>query len=334
MRLRRALRQPGAFTLVELLVVIAIIGILVALLLPAVQTAREAARRMTCTNNLRQVGLAILNYESANREFPPGLVRQPENASGSGPGKLYHPFVVFTLPYLEEGAKFNLYDFDISWNEQPVVVLQQLRSPLPTYQCPSDTTRFMIQTSADSTNSDSFDDAKGSYGVNWGTFEYGDQYDDLFFTGTPAASTPRKDRRRAPFDANYGAKVSRITDGTSKTFALMEIIQAPSEGEGVDRRGRIWNHITGTYQVMTRFTPNSSETNSDRSICVNRPNQALPCLNSPVEARMYLTSRSRHSGGVNVVRCDASAEFITDDVDPLAWKAQSTCNGGEVVSAP
>ncbi len=325
-------KQRNGFTLVELLVVIAIIGVLVALLLPAVQKARAAAQRISCTSSLRQIGLAILNYESANRKLPPGLVRQPEGASGAGPDKLYHPFVVFTLPYLEEGAKFSLYDFNVSWNQQPVEVLRQLRSPLPTYSCPSDTQRFMLQTSGDSTNSAAFEDAKGNYGVNWGSLEYGDQYDDIFFTGTPAAPTAKKDRRRAPFDENYGARIAQITDGTSKTFAMMEMIQAPSEpGGGVDRRGRIWNHISGTYQLTTRFGPNSAESNSDRGVCVSRPGEDLPCLSSGVENRMYLTSRSRHDGGVNIVRCDNSTTFISNDIDLAVWKGQSTRNGKEVV---
>lgn len=323
----------AGFTLVELLVVIAIIGILVALLLPAVQQAREAARRLSCSNGLRQIGLAILNYESANSRLPPGSVRLPEGASGSGPDKLYHPFVVHTLPYLEEGPKFNLYDFETSWNEQPVAVLQQLRSPLPTFHCPSDEQRFMLQTSGDATNSADFQDSKGNYGVNWGSFEYRDQYDDIFFRGAPAATTDRKDRRRAPFDENFGAKMGQLKDGTSKTFAMLEMLQAPSEvGQPVDRRGRIWNHISGTYQITTRFTPNSQEDNSDRTVCADRPEQSLPCLNSTVEGRMYLTSRSRHTGGVNIVRCDDSVTFISDGVDPAVWKAQSTRDGGEIVS--
>ncbi len=328
-------RKRRGFTLVELLVVIAIIGVLVSLLLPAVNAVREAARRTQCMNNIRQLGIGIINYESANRRLPPGLIRQPPGASGSGPGTLYHPFVVFTLPFLEEGPKFSLYDMKVSWNLQPVPILQQLSSPLPTYQCPSDTTRFMLTTTGDNTNSDDFNDAKGSYGVNWGSWEYNDQYDDIFFRGRPATTTDRKDRRRAPFYENFGAKISQIKDGTSKTLAMMEMIQAPSEiGQPADRRARIWNHIAGTYQLTTKFLPNSDEENSDRSVCVSRPREELPCQASNVEGLMYLTSRSRHPGGVTVVSCDSSVQFISDEVDELIWKAFSTKDGGESVGAP
>jgi hypothetical protein len=244
--------------------------------------------------------------------------------------------VVFTLPYLEEGAKFSLYDQKLSWNFQPVQILEQLRSPLPTWQCPSDTTRFMFQTSSDPTNSSSFRDAKGSYGVNWGTLNYGDQFDDQFFTGSSAAFSPLKDKRRAPFDENYGAKLRQIRDGTTKTLAMMELIQAPSEfGQTVDRRARIWNHIEGTYQITTQFTPNHAQTSSDRSACADRPLEKLPCENAPGGGgALYLTSRSRHPGGVIVILCDSSVQFITDGVDQRVWKSYSTEDGGEVVEAP
>ena len=111
-------RRREAFTLVELLVVIAIIGILIALLLPAVQAAREAARRIQCANNLKQLGLALHNYHAAMRSFAPGAVGvDPNTASYSG-GRIRTPFCVFVLPYIEATAQYNLYDFSKHWYQQ------------------------------------------------------------------------------------------------------------------------------------------------------------------------------------------------------------------------
>ncbi len=343
---RPALRAAAfrAFTLVELLVVIAIIGILVALLLPAVQSAREAARRTSCKNQMRQHGIAMMNFHDSHKSFPPG-VGYDSNGTAATSDDIYHPFCVFTMPYMEEGSRFALYNQKVSWNKQPLAVLQQIATALPTWQCPSDEARFMLNAVNDGTNSADTKDAKGSYGLNYGSFRYNDSYDDQALTGQTAAFDPQKDENRGVFffvnrgsgatavRKGFGAKISQITDGTSKTLAMMELIQAPSEDPGmVDRRGRIWNgEVATTYQVMTQFTPNSSEGSSDRGTCIDRPDQGLPCLTSGADATSYLTSRSRHPGGVNVVMCDASVQFISDDIDSLAWKSASTRNGGETV---
>ncbi|MEO0530696.1 MAG: DUF1559 domain-containing protein, partial [Planctomycetota bacterium] len=309
--------QPGrastpsriGFTLVELLVVIAIIGILVALLLPAVQAAREAARRTSCVNQMRQHGIALQNFHDVNGELPPGVFKDDMGTS-AGNDDVIHPFVVYTMPYLEEGVKFSLYDFDTSWNEQELEILLQLRSPLPTYQCPSDESYCMIETlppsSADD-RSDEFDDCKGSYGINWGSFQFNNQFNYARLIGGGFPPPGFKTRRRAPFDENFGARLGQISDGTSKTLAMMEMRQTRSDTAGeVDRRARLWNGETsGTYQITTRFSPNNSEVSSDRSVCVNRPEEGLPCEVSS-GAAAYLTSRSLHPGGVNVVLCDSS----------------------------
>ena len=123
------IRHPNlAFTLVELLVVITIIGILIALLLPAVQAAREAARRMQCSNNLKQVGLAALNYESVNQMLPIGAIRRPS---------AYCSVFVRLFPYIEQQAMFDVYDFKVDpWKPQNANVVAQLISTLC---CPSDT---------------------------------------------------------------------------------------------------------------------------------------------------------------------------------------------------
>ncbi len=335
--LMRASRSPQpvrAFTLVELLVVIAIIGILVALLLPAVQAAREAARRTSCKNQLRQHGIALQNYHDVTGSLPPGVFRDDMGTS-AGNDDVIHPFVIYTLPYMEEGTKFSIYDLNTSWNKQEIEVLSQLRSPLPTWQCPSDQQHCMIATTGDATLSDQFDDCKGSYGINWGTFQFNDQWDDATITQSLAAFSERKDRRRGVFDINFGAKFSQVPDGTSKTLAMMEMRQTPSEDvSAVDRRARIWNgEVSGTYQLMTRFTPNSQDPDSDKSsTCVNLEAQGLPCQ-SVGAGSAYLTSRSNHPGGVNVVLCDSSVQFVNDNIEPLVWIAASTRNGEEVTEA-
>ena len=293
-----------AFTLVELLVVIAIIGVLIALLLPAVQAAREAARRSQCTNNMRQLGIALQNYHSANKQFPPGSlghrnpnrITQPRQVSNPGdPGFIpFTPHVVFMLPYLEESAKFNLYNRNLDWNRQPVAVLEQLRSPLPTYQCPSDEGQQMFAVGNDSSNSDAFDDHKGNYGVNWGSWEFLDQFDQSVLPNATANVNTLEDNRRAPFAVGWGASIKNITDGTSNTFAMLEMLQAPSEdGGSVDRRARIWNHVAGTYQITSKLAPNDQE--GDRSVCQDRRELGLPCApGNPSENVMHIAARSNH----------------------------------------
>lgn len=337
------LKQPTratGFTLVELLVVIAIIGILVALLLPAVQAAREAARRSSCKNQLRQQGIALMNYHDTNKSFPPGGQSLDANQDPVSPtnqvphpdGRIYHPFVIFTMPFMEEGTRFSLYDMSRSWNDQDLDLLDQLGSPIATWSCPSDEQFSMISTAAGNDGSVLFDDAKGSYGLNWGSNTLTNQFDDILIGGAPAAPTFRKNRRRAVFDRNFGAKMAQIPDGTSKTLAMMEMLQSPSDDPiRVDRRARIWNgEVGGTYQLTTRHTPNTSEPDRLPGYAgVDLPDLKLPHVNSG-ETNTVLSSRSRHPGGVNVVLCDASVHFISDGIEPLVWLTAAVRDDGEL----
>lgn len=337
---RRSLSRTRSlgFTLVELLVVIAIIGVLIALLLPAVQSAREAARRSSCTNNMRQLGIAHLNYESTNARLAPGSLghRDPSNiaAGNRDPNKPFTPNIVFLMPYLEEAARFELYDSTVDWNKQDLAILKAIGSPLPTYQCPSDEPRIMLVTEGggDGTNSEEFDDAKGNYGVNWGQFAYIDQFDQRSI-GQNFNINTKDDHYRAPFGIGWGAKLSQLVDGTSNTFAMFEMIQAPSESvQTVDRRARIWNHVPGTYQISTIRLPNSDD--GDVTVCTNNPELLLPCVKSSNENNMSLSARSRHTGGVVSLMCDASTHFVRDDIELRVWQALSSINGEEVAALP
>ena len=297
-------RVASAFTLVELLVVIAIIGILIALLLPAVQAAREAARRSSCLNNLKQLGLAMHNYAGANAEqLPPGNLISPNPRT---------PFCVFVLPHLEEGAKFALYDFENSWHRQPNSVQEAVFGYLPVYHCPSD--ESLLKNSGSAISSGQIPPRhKGNYGVNWGIQTYG------------------REDREGPFGKNFGARFSQITDGLSKTLAMAELIQAPSPNSQIrDNRGDLFNEDGSNYQVMTILSPNSPE--PDEGDCFPQENIGLPCITTGSNNRIHNASRSRHSGGVNAMLCDGSVDFFTDDIDIQIWRGMSTRSGGEVAS--
>ena len=216
-------RASGGFTLIELLVVIAIIAVLIALLLPAVQSAREAARRIQCTNNLKQIGLAFMNYESANTTFSPTTILIPcPNVVGSfgGPaaavsggtncGGYESSWSAFarSLPFMEQGNFYNAINFDFTYSGPPNTTLTA--TPLAFLYCPSDPGSHIDDGSLGGTG-----DATTSYGtcdgdwyvwsVNWGTPPY---------TAGP--------QNRSLFGPNYARRIASITDGTSNTLAASE----------------------------------------------------------------------------------------------------------------
>jgi prepilin-type N-terminal cleavage/methylation domain-containing protein/prepilin-type processing-associated H-X9-DG protein len=346
---RQDIRRRRGFTLVELLVVIAIIGILVALLLPAIQAAREAGRRADCINKLHQLGIALHNYESAHKKFPPGIVgydptkNNIQSYPNSDPNNPHEaPFVVFILPYMEEAALFAAYDFEIDVQKQYNSPGSPVGKQLASFQCPSD-----IPQDAGACSGAAGEDWKGNYGLNWGAYNTLCQRgkvipDPLYPLGAAdmdclPPGPPPAFIRRAPFHIEFGAKISQITDGTSHTLAMMEMVQTPAEsGSGAcDRRSRIWCEKPGCYTLMTRNTPNSSR--EDEGNCREDLHDA-PCNDLPNQATARVAShnasRSRHPGGVNVLMCDSSTHFVNDDIDVLVWRAMSTMAGGEVYDSP
>ena len=305
------LRNRG-FTLIELLVVIAIIAVLISLLLPAVQSAREAARRIQCVNNLKQMGLAIHNYNNSYERFPMGAVGRSPLTGQPPAGVAYRrPFCIAIYPYLEQTSIYNSYNNNVGFNlpENATARLAKINA----WQCPSDVT-YLFNEGGNSLTT--VMDYKGSYGVNWGANE--------FFNQGPG---------RSPFWISYGASIAEISDGTSNTLAMMEMLQVPQPNgvSPVDRRARIWNDEPGCYQLSTRIAPNSSL--PDIGQCRNAIELQAPCTNVADTLVYSLGSRSRHPGGVNTLLCDGSVRFVKNTVNLSSWQALGTMRGGELISA-
>jgi prepilin-type N-terminal cleavage/methylation domain-containing protein len=311
-------RDRRAFTLVELLVVIAIIGILVALLLPAIQAAREAARRTQCINNMKQLGLAQQMYHDTYKNLPIDVVG---NQKGTAT-----PYLQL-LPFMENSAIKDAYHFDKRPQEDANISL--LRGEMPEFRCPSADSYTMEVAGG----GESAGDRKGSYGLNYGYGTYA-QLQDGFSAATRAAALARRGPFWAdPDDATKadGKKLNfkGIIDGLSKTYLMLELIQTPSDTPGSqDRRGRLWIYGYASYQIMTRMSPNSSspdvgqclESNSYLAPCKRLQGNAGPCING---------SRSKHPGGVVALKCDGATEFVSNDIDLNVWRANSTIAGSD-----
>lgn len=302
-------RRFAGFTLVELLVVIAIIGILIALLLPAIQAAREAARRNGCLNNMKQLALANHNYIDARKAFPPGTPGW--NGTWTNGGNDRVPYVRHIFPFIEETARDRLYNDALGWPNQGAN-LAIIAAPIQLFQCPSDETVIA-----------GLGDAKGNYGINWGARTY-----------TPTD----KVKGRGPFGwGTFVCKIRNVSDGMSKTMFMMEMIQAPDSG---DNRARIWNDADCNSMVNALLTPNAtandqSSVSGSTPTCKDRPDLYLPCTSTGVSrANGHMASRSRHTGGVHVALCDGSARFVIDEIELDTWKAAATIGGGEVATLP
>ena len=299
------LRLRG-FTLIEVLVVIAVISVLMALLLPAVQASREAARRTMCRNNLKQLGVALHNYHEAHRRFPPGLIGKDPFTDNKISNRT--AFVAFLLPYIGEETRARRYDYEKDFADQFDVIIPKV----VLYQCPSDESRRQFVSGNAGQNSSEY---KGNYGLNWGSQDYFQQF--------PVVGV------RAPFYVAYGASLADITDGSSQTLLMLEMLQAPADpGQISDRRGRIWSAGAAAFQISARFPPNSVQ--KDKGQCADRPELKLPCQPDTPDGNDYMGTRSHHTGGVHTLMGDGAVRWLSENVSLKVFQSASSINGREV----
>jgi prepilin-type N-terminal cleavage/methylation domain-containing protein len=310
------------FTLVELLVVIAIIGVLVALLLPAVQAAREAARRNKCSNNLKQIALAVHNYEITFRTFPIGAY-----------DCCYGTWLLSILPYIEQESLYQQYvrpaamegfgganGGDIRYGT--AVNLPVTRTQIAAYTCPSDTKSANPGIISGVT----FHNYVANYGnttrgrLPFGNVAYGGAPFILVINPTkvPGFVTDQKFPQMVKF--------ADIVDGLSATLMFSETVQ----GKGGDLRGFGW--WGGGSHFETLLTPNSPLPDRTEQSCTPSVRLNPPCANRVVGDPMQeetIAARSRHPTGVHVSMCDGSIRFETNNIHPATWQALGTAAGGD-----
>jgi prepilin-type N-terminal cleavage/methylation domain-containing protein len=305
------------FTLVELLVVIAIIGVLMGLLLPAVQMAREAARRGQCSNNIRQLNLALMNYESAKQRFPFGR----DNLGFSTHSKL--------LPYMEQGNVYDNIDFKVSYSHSNNAAVRAMA--IGTLNCPTDP-QSMMPVGFAGTN---YRFNQGS-GILWGRA-----------TTDPSNVHFGQPDPNGVFFLNSNLRMAEIVDGSSNTASISEHGKGdhsnalvsptdtflpgthPSTPDQAVADCRAIDVTDLTYQNVSDVGAPWLRGYHSTTIYfhVDVPN-SRSCMFPP--GRIATVAQSHHPAGVNVGRCDGSVSFVADDISLEAWRALGSRNGREV----
>ena len=303
--------KARGFTLVELLVVIAIIGILIALLLPAVQAAREAARRSQCTNNLKQLGLAMHLHHDTKQMFPPGETSGRTDGTANNKPRMPHQcaWAAFTFAFIEQSALDALIDWTaVDGDFYAIAGKNILDRQVPVFFCPSDTSPppKSIGTAI----------ARANYVANNGigpSIEHRD--------GPGHTAPAYMERPGGMFYMNSWLKFSDIRDGTSQTVMLSEI-RCPKDPR--DARGQL-HYPEGPLYQHNR-TPNSLVPDEIREVyCFTTPE--APCIGTSTawnNRKWIMTARSSHPGGVNVLLGDGSVRFVSETINLNTWQALSS----------
>jgi prepilin-type N-terminal cleavage/methylation domain-containing protein/prepilin-type processing-associated H-X9-DG protein len=343
------------FTLIELLVVIAIIGILIALLLPAVQKVREAANRAKCSNNLKQMGLAVHNYESTFATLPPGSGPLTAADLNGGPGSDLaddsRPSVqALILPYVEQSNKYNQFNFnfEINGGSQNAAARAQ---DIPIYLCPSDPSE-----AAFSEAGSIGPDGRSNYFGNVGANAYSGNLDSAT-AGLFNFESNQKVHDKA--GVLISVRIAEITDGTSNTAMFSEVRRGNFAGSGqkvdiwdaryfgfsppgddlvppssCDTRGSALRYTGLKYyrDLMTTSVYTHTRTpNSPGGDCIDL--NARSGDGGAAFLAAHIDARSYHPGGVNVGFADGSVRFFPNTVDPATWRALGTRSGGETANA-
>jgi prepilin-type N-terminal cleavage/methylation domain-containing protein/prepilin-type processing-associated H-X9-DG protein len=341
-------RRSG-FTLIELLVVIAIIGVLISLLLPAVQAAREAARRAQCTNNLKQLGLALHNYHDANGRFPLGGFQMPppgDPAAAPCNGRHEHGFLIALLPYIEQSSLYNAQNFSVHYDGAANTTV--FGAGVGTIWCPSDPD---VQEATTQSHGAAAPMRHTSYRGNAGTAFYVGRF-------SQPGCDPQHGARLAKADGILyyysSVPIAGIRDGTSNTLAIGEL--AYGKLPASDRWDWIWWNSGNNADTLAHTL---YPINPQKKINEGYTNTDLLGINVSV---MYQTFSSMHPGGMNAAFCDGSVRFLKDSIDTTpydgstglpvgvtadangivqyapgqrrgVWQAISSRNGGEAISS-
>jgi len=343
------MKRRSGFTLIELLVVIAIIAVLVSLLLPAVQSAREAARRIQCVNNLKQIGLAVHNYADSVGTLPLGCAVSFD--SSKNPIFQGWGITARILPFMEDQNKFNACNFSLA-NETPQNDTA-MRVSIAVYLCPSDGQNQVIFIDGDQPRNN----------TNYG-FNRGDWYVWGVSTTAPAANSP--------FRANACVRLAGITDGLSNTLFAAEVKShtpyllnctglvyaplVPAGTPGPNDDPATVSQYSGCSGPIAELRPDSGHsewedgnTSQAGFTTAWTPNKVTPGrfgVLSVADTDLIaireenggptfaaVTARSYHPGGVNCLFGDGSVHFIKNSISGPTWRALGTVTGGEVISA-
>jgi prepilin-type N-terminal cleavage/methylation domain-containing protein/prepilin-type processing-associated H-X9-DG protein len=294
------LKDRPAFTLVELLVVIAIIGILVGLLLPAVQAAREAARRMQCTNNLKQFALAMHTYHDALRAFPPALVETDRDRNGVNEHVGHWAWGAMILPFIEQSAMYNQLS---PGQNTPVSMTQLLSVPLPLLRCPSDPgeTKAAPQRMGNSATVANLGDmVRSNYVV---------VHNDAFTSSAISGC-------RGMFMRNFSFKLKDITDGTSNQILLGE-------------RDSVRDHYASVFYAVSKGANNPDPNVSapgNNPFTANGYFGVYGAATTPMNSIVPHTSAnsgfsSQHTGGANFALADGSVRFVSENINQVLQQA-------------